>query len=234
MPYRVLRLSEETRKFSVSQLKEYDGQDGRSAYVVYKGKVYDVTESIRWPNGRHMGSHGAGRDLSGAIENAPHDESLLSKFPILGVFEPEPEEADLGKLIRTLHLHPKLVHFPIAYAVLAPVLALAYLLLGNTNLEHASYYLLIFVFLSSPFGGLTGYASWKLNYEGAPRGVFSRKKLLSILLVLDSTICLVWRTIQPEILTAFSAQSYIYLVLLLILPPIAIVLGHEGGQLVSS
>lgn len=227
-------MSEESRKFSESQIKEYDGQDGRPTYVVYKGKVYDLTDSVRWPNGKHMGSHTAGKDLSGFIENAPHDESLLSKFPIVGVFEPEAEEAGLGKLIRTLHLHPKLVHFPIAYAVLTPVLALAYLLIGNTNLESASYYLLIFVFLSSPFGGLTGYASWKLNYGGAPRGVFSRKKLLSILLVLDSTICLIWRTIQPEILTSFSAQSYIYLVLLLIMPPIAIVLGHEGGQLVSA
>jgi len=227
-------LSEETKRFSKSKLKENDGQDGKPAYVVYKGNVYDVTNSIRWPDGKHMGSHTAGKDLSSSIENAPHDESLLSKFPIVGLFEPEVEEAGLGKLIRTLHLHPKLVHFPIAYAVIVPVLALAYLFIGNTNLESASYYLLIFVFLSSPIGGLTGYASWKLNYEGALRGVFSRKKLLSILLVLDSMICLVWRTIQPEILTSFSAQSYIYLVLLLILPPVAIILGHEGGQLVSA
>jgi predicted heme/steroid binding protein/uncharacterized membrane protein len=228
-------MSEETREFTDSQLKENDGQNGKPTYVSYKGKVYDVSESPRWNDGRHMGSHGAGNDLTSAIMNAPHDESLLSRFPVVGTLKQvQEEEKGLGNLIQKLHMHPKLVHFPIAYAALAPVLSLAYLILGNPHLESASYYLLIFVFLSSPVGGLTGYASWKLNYGGVSKKVFSRKKLLSILLVMISLICLVWRTINPRILTSFSAQSYLYLLLLFILPPISIVLGHEGGKLVTA
>ena len=228
-------MTEDTREFTDSELKEYDGKDGRPAYVSYNSKVYDVSESSRWIDGRHMGSHGAGNDLTNSMMNAPHDESLLSKFPVVGTLKQvQEEEKGLGNLIQTLHMHPKLVHFPIAYAVLAPVLSLGYLFIGNPDLEAASYYLLIFVFLSSPVGGLTGYASWKLNYGGAPKKVFSRKKLLSILLVLVSCICLVWRTMNPGILTSFSAQSYLYLLLMFILPPVSIVLGHEGGKLVTA
>jgi len=37
---------ETAKKFTLNELKQYDGRDGRSAYIAYKGKVYDVTESF--------------------------------------------------------------------------------------------------------------------------------------------------------------------------------------------
>ena len=36
---------ETTRKFTLEELGKFDGKEGRSIYVAYKGKVYDVTDS---------------------------------------------------------------------------------------------------------------------------------------------------------------------------------------------
>jgi len=39
---------------SVDQLAEFDGDQGRSAYFAYKGKIYDVSQSRFWKHGNHM------------------------------------------------------------------------------------------------------------------------------------------------------------------------------------
>jgi predicted heme/steroid binding protein len=46
--------------------------------------VYDVSDSYHWRKGVHHVSHHAGFDLTDALERAPHDFSLLEKFPIVG------------------------------------------------------------------------------------------------------------------------------------------------------
>jgi len=70
--------------FTLSELEKYDGKDGRRAYIGYKGKVYDVTDSFLWKNGVHQALHQAGKDLTREIKNAPHGEEFLKKFPIVG------------------------------------------------------------------------------------------------------------------------------------------------------
>lgn len=71
------------KEFTLEDLKQFDGQDGRPAYVAYKGMVYDLTESSMWDGGDHEGMHAAGRDLTVEHEDAPHDEHVLD-FPEVG------------------------------------------------------------------------------------------------------------------------------------------------------
>jgi predicted heme/steroid binding protein len=71
------------REFTLEELKQFDGQDGRKAYVAYKGLVYDLTESSMWALGDHEGMHFAGNDLTTEHEDAPHDEHVLD-FPEVG------------------------------------------------------------------------------------------------------------------------------------------------------
>jgi len=78
-------LEGELRKFTVQELKQYDGRDGRPAYIAYKGKVYDVTDSILWIGGDHQGQHEAGKDLTKEIALAPHGEEMLQKVKLIGV-----------------------------------------------------------------------------------------------------------------------------------------------------
>lgn len=71
-----------TKKFTLSELKKYNGRQGHPAYVAYKGRVYDVSQIFQ--NGEHAGIQ-AGIDLSEALAKSPHDESIFSKVPEVGV-----------------------------------------------------------------------------------------------------------------------------------------------------
>ena len=71
------------RVFTLDELKKYDGQNGNPAYVAVNGIVYDVTNAKDWNSGTHHG-HQAGADLTDAIKQSPHGESVLSGLPIVG------------------------------------------------------------------------------------------------------------------------------------------------------
>ncbi|RTZ61356.1 MAG: cytochrome B5 [Gammaproteobacteria bacterium] len=66
------------------ELKQYDGTNGKPAYIAYKGKIYDVSESPLWHNGWHWGEHKAGEDLTEDLKFAPHGEEMLENVPIVG------------------------------------------------------------------------------------------------------------------------------------------------------
>ena len=84
------------RVFTLKNLAEYDGKNGKPAYVAYKGKVYDVTDSFLWQDGRHQVFHSAGTDLTTAIEQAPHSGDVLAKFPVMGILQ-ETDKRGFGK-----------------------------------------------------------------------------------------------------------------------------------------
>lgn len=73
------------KKFTLEELKQFNGQAGKPAYLMFEGKVYDVTESSLWHNGDHMGAHQAGKDLTEAIKIAPHSKEVLSGIKQVGV-----------------------------------------------------------------------------------------------------------------------------------------------------
>lgn len=77
-------MSEEPRKFTPEELKQYDGKNGKPAYIVYQGNVYEVTASDLWSGGEHMGLHEAGKDLTEEIELAPHREEVLERVKLIG------------------------------------------------------------------------------------------------------------------------------------------------------
>lgn len=84
-------LSGDEKTFTLEELAQFDGLEGRSAYVAVDRVVYDVSGSARWPDGRHLPcSLGAiaGRDLSAEIEQAPANmRALLEKMPVVGRLE---------------------------------------------------------------------------------------------------------------------------------------------------
>ena len=41
----------------MQELEENNGKNGKPAYIAYKGKVYDVSESSFWLDGDHLGMH---------------------------------------------------------------------------------------------------------------------------------------------------------------------------------
>jgi len=85
----VLSLGDELKKFTLEDLKQYDGREGRPAYVAYKGNVFDVTESFLWIEGDHQGQHVAGKDLTDELKFAPHGEETLARVKQVGVLVSE-------------------------------------------------------------------------------------------------------------------------------------------------
>jgi len=221
------------RRFTISELKEFDGKEGRPAYVALKGKVYDVSDSHLWETGNHLGAHVAGLDLTMSIANAPHAEEVLMKFKVVG--ELIQERYGRQKLVRRLqkmHLHPMLVHFPMAYSLVVPLLSFLAIWLRDSSFDMASFYMLLLGFLAAPAGGVSGIFSWRVTYEGRMTKVFSRKILLTTLLTAVITECFVWRIFNPDILIENSSLSYVYLALTASFVPITLLLGHYGGKIV--
>jgi hydroxylamine dehydrogenase len=73
-----------------ANLSRFDGSGGKPAYVVCENRVYDVSDSPRWKDGRHFGKHGAGGDLTDALKGAPHGMEVLERVRVVGqLFEKE-------------------------------------------------------------------------------------------------------------------------------------------------
>lgn len=71
-------------KLTLEELKQYDGKDGRPAYVAVDGIIYDVTDSSFWKNGSHNG-YSAGNDLTDAIKTkSPHGVANLERVLVIG------------------------------------------------------------------------------------------------------------------------------------------------------
>jgi predicted heme/steroid binding protein len=77
----------ELRKFTTKELEEYNGKNGKLAYIAYQGKVYDATDSDLWRDGEHMGLHEAGKDITEELELAPHREEVLERIKLVGTLE---------------------------------------------------------------------------------------------------------------------------------------------------
>ena len=78
---------EETKKITKSELSKFNGKNGNPAYVGYKGKVYDVTASMQWSEGDHLG-HEAGKDLTESMDIAPHADDVMEPFKAIGILVP--------------------------------------------------------------------------------------------------------------------------------------------------
>lgn len=89
------------------ELSQYDGQNGRRAYVAVNQTIYDVTDSPHWKEGLHPPDHKAGHDLSEEIQSAPHVRAVVERFPVVGQLEqaqPEEKQQKSGKLLAIIGL----------------------------------------------------------------------------------------------------------------------------------
>ncbi|HWQ78508.1 MAG TPA: cytochrome b5 domain-containing protein [Anaerovoracaceae bacterium] len=73
---------QELLEFTRAMLSQFDGQEGRPAYVAVNGMVYDVTDFPPWSGGIHNGI------LAGADQtmyfNICHKPEQLGKMRIIG------------------------------------------------------------------------------------------------------------------------------------------------------
>ena len=73
-------------EYSKSQLALRNGQDKPQIWIAYKGYIYDVSESRLWKNGMHY-EHWAGQDLTAELQDAPHSDTVFSRFQLVGILK---------------------------------------------------------------------------------------------------------------------------------------------------
>lgn len=70
--------------FTHTELLSFNGTGQKPTYIAVEEDVYDLSESLAWKEGRHMGQHFAGRDLTNDFTAAPHGREVLDKFSRVG------------------------------------------------------------------------------------------------------------------------------------------------------
>ena len=77
------RPEEDTQTFTLQQLANYDGKNGKPAYVAVNGRIYDVTNNGAWAAATHFGLT-AGKDLTSDFASCHKGQHKLGKLPIVG------------------------------------------------------------------------------------------------------------------------------------------------------
>src|SRR5512147_3240129 len=76
---------EERNEFTLEEVRNGNGEDGKPTYIVHRDRVIDVSNSKLWKGGLHMRRHHAGADLTTEIQAAPHGLEVLDRYPQVGV-----------------------------------------------------------------------------------------------------------------------------------------------------
>jgi len=221
-----------------------NGKDGNPVCIALGGKVYDVTQSSQWNTGVHMGRHTSGQDLTKEIGAAPHGPEVLEKFPQVGTLKetaPSARARPLPGFLQKAFVrypllrrqpHPMTVHFPIAFLMASPLFVVLYALTRNSSFETTSFYILCLGLLGSSAAMATGFFAWWVNYGAVPMTSVKYKIALSMVLCAVLGILVIWRFVDPFILTQSGSLWWIYAILIFSLVPLVSLLAHLGGKMV--
>jgi predicted heme/steroid binding protein/uncharacterized membrane protein len=229
------------KEIDSGEMSTNDGQAGKPVYIAHQGRVFDVSESKLWKGGLHMKRHHAGKDLTSAIQAAPHGTEVLERYPQVAVLKKrEVTEREIPEALSRLlsrfpmlrrHPHPMTIHFPIVFMFATTLFTVLYLLTGVRSFELTAVHCLGAGMLFTPLAMASGYYTWWLNYLAKPVRAVSIKKKVSVILFSTEIAAFLWRITVPEILNAFSLSSLVYSLLILSLLPLVTIIGWFGAQL---
>jgi predicted heme/steroid binding protein/uncharacterized membrane protein len=221
-------------KVKKEDLQNFDGKEGRQSYVSHEGKVFDVTDSKLWKNGKHAGKHFAGMDLSEALKSAPHGAEVLERFAHVDDIEAiketkeHPQEATFKDTVRSLyrifHPHPMLIHFPMGLINFAVIMQIIFYFTGYPSFSTAGFYAITTaaVFLVPTI--VSGFVSWWVNYGLTKNKIFMTKISFSFVLLI---MC------ACEVLIGIKGyeESILYNAMLFLNVPVLGIIGFNGGKL---
>lgn len=231
------------KEFSSEELNGNCGKEGKPSYVVYDGKVYDVSDSKLWKGGMHMRRHQAGADLTTDIQAAPHGPEVLERYPKVGILK-KAEADELGTPLPGLiglllkknpffrrHPHPMTVHFPIVFMLAAPFFLALFLLTGVRAFETTAFHCLGGGVLFTVVGITTGLITWWYNYMGKMMTPIAVKLPLSLVMLTVSTAAFVWRFNDPQVMIDPRGIRLLYPLLVLALAPMVSIIGGYGATM---
>lgn len=242
---------------TLEELKQYDGKEGRPAYIAYKGKIYDLSKSDFWTGGVHMGMINAGEDVTEKIGLSPHGEGNILRYPPIAELEgtsvpsatmPSKLTAEQEKMVRyqklykKYHPHPIMVHFPmgiIPFALIAQIIA--FLCPIGLYFTVASITAMIVGTISIIPAIASGIVSFVVNYNKTANVYLKRKIRLSILAFFVGVVTsfygymYVFKALAPNFAAyacPYGGGSIIgYTILTTIMTGIVLAIGYNGGKM---
>jgi predicted heme/steroid binding protein len=76
---------------TIKELKNFNGKEGKKAFIAVDETIYDVSGQKSWVSGNHKGVN-AGQDVSKEIQKAPHGMTVLEKLNIIGKLVGTPDK----------------------------------------------------------------------------------------------------------------------------------------------
>lgn len=228
------------KRISKEELEGCTGKEGKRALVAVEGKVYDVTSSRMWRNGKHMNSHLAGSDLSAVLQVAPHGHEVFERVELAGELDQTPvgsepdghaRPPELVAAFLSLHPHPISVHFPIALSVTATLFTLLSLFYDSESLRTAAFYNLCCAALALPVSMFTGLLSQRFNYGGRWNRFLRWKVGLSLVF---ATLLAAALSIKITLLMNTDGDGpwfWIYTACVIGLAPVVASIGYLGGRI---
>lgn len=231
--YAIARKHGGDRLFTATDLAQYDGSQGRPAYIAFKGIVYDASGSGRWKDGKHgAGQHQAGNDITEAIVRAPHGEEMIARLGIVGSLQKkETYQGRLMRMVDSFHPHGSLVHLTFACVAIAPFTFSLWIVLSRPVWDEVTSSLLVVGAVSLPLSFLTGLIGWIVSYESKATRVFNVKIAMGILLFVVTVGTMVWRLTGQETVLV-RPGCYLYLAFLVVQFALVLLLDYYGKKTV--
>jgi rubredoxin/uncharacterized membrane protein len=147
-------------------------------------------------------------------------KKLIAKYP------------NFTRYLTKYHAHPISVHLPNGVLPLAVFFAVMAVIFNSEAFATASGINILFVFFSMPIVLFSGYLDWINRYGGNMTKIFQIKIVCGISVTILTAILVIWRFIQPDILSEGFSKNilFIFTHFLALIP--AVVAGFMGGKLV--
>ncbi len=137
----------------------------------------------------------------------------------------------IDEMRRTFFLHAISAHFSNGLIPVAVLYLLLALPAGDQFFERTVLHLLVVVLLAVPVSFVSGILDWKRKYNGAKAPVFMKKIRLGVALFLLAAGAVSIRLADPGVIGGTGPLHWLYLLDLLVMLPVAVLLGHYGGKL---
>lgn len=220
----------------LEELSKYNGQNGQKAYIAYKGKVYDVTDSKKWKNGTHMARHKAGEDLTDFLALAPHTDEVLQSFEVVDTLETQESSSTKTKealinFYQKFHPHPVLIHYPLGLFFFAALMQILFLITSLKSFDDSAIYAFSIATLMAIPAILAGFLSWWINYDKQTTKIFKNKITFSIILVLIGIFNIFLRVSHPDLLANGGFIYVLYNLLIFANSAVVLFIAYEGGKI---
>jgi rubredoxin/uncharacterized membrane protein len=136
------------------------------------------------------------------------------------------------RLLTNYHFHPITVHIPNGVLPLSVLFTILAVIFNNSSLAIASKVNMIFVLLSMPLVLFSGYIDWINRYQGKMTKAFKIKIWCGISITILTFIIVIWRFIQPNILSHGFEHNTLFISINFVVLILAAIAGFYGGKLV--